>query len=797
VLDADVVEERARSLRDLLHVVRRHWRLAGAWFGITLALALLATLLMPRRYTASTRLQVSRQSPIQLRLQSNVIGVDDGDRSEGASRSFLSTQVAALRSRDLADRVIRRNGLADDPAFLDPARHATRTPALVPATLRPRGFDAAATRSPIRAGGERAVDPDLLDRYLGWLSVRDLPGTSVVEIAFTTPSPTLSASLAAAHARAYVEANADVLRATDAVARGFLGRKIKEARRRVRRAEGALDRFATRHPSIAVDQEHRVEGQRLAELSSLLTKAETTRVSLESRYEFLAGGRADPLVYFLDRPGVQKLRLALLEARAQRAGLDGRLGTNHPRMIELRRLERELANQLRLEVSRGVAAVRSHYDAAREREERLRRKLEQQQRLGTEMSRLGARYELLKNEITTARALHTSLLEQQMATAVNSDLTPTNVRVMERPEVPTRPSRPKVPLSLALGLVGATVVGLGAAFLRDYFDDSFKSPTEVEALLPVRTLGAIPSFGLVRRLAGEDGSDADGGRRPWERWRRRRVADEVVVLHDPSSRVAEAFRTLRTALLFSGPAQPRVIVVTSARPGEGKTVATLNLATSLAQSGARVVLVEADLRHPRCHRVLRVGNARGLSTYLAGETDDLAAVIRRIAPEGLFFLPAGPPRRHPADLLGSRRMVAGLRELAEGFDFVVVDTPPALPVTDPVVLGRMADGVVLVVKGNATPRQLVHRVHERLVQAGAQLLGVIVNDVPRAWAEPYFGGPYYGASADGGDGEGPLAPGMRGRIVHALQRHGERLLSVAWQPWLRVVRLGRGGRPGC
>ncbi len=793
----EFAEEHPRHLRDYLGVVRRHMRLVVTTFFVTLGLAILVTLVIPRRWTASTRLQISRQSPIQLRLQNNVLSVDDTDHTERGALSFLATQVTALKSRDLAERVIRRHALDENPAFLDPGRDTESKLPGVPATVRPRGLDATVPIRPDASTGLETMDPELLDRYLKYLTVRDVSGTDAIEVSFVTPSPVLSAFLVAAHTQAYLDANTDALKATDSVARGFLDRKIGESRKNLKRAEEALNRFASEHPDVAVDQEHQIGGQRVEELSSLLTKAESDRVSLESRYEFLTSPNADPLAYFLDRPGVEKLRLALLDVQAQRAGLNERLGENHPRMVELRRLESELSGQLHAEVSRGVAGVRAHYNAAHQREDRLRRKLEQQQQVGTELNRVGARYALLKNDVDTARALNTSLREQQIATAVNSDLTPTNVRVLERAEVPEKPSRPKIPLNLALGVAAGLVFSVGAAFARDYFDQSIKSAADVESLLQVPTLATIPNFALARRLIGDAPAEANGNGIAHK-------VDDLVVLHEPGSQVAEAFRNMRTALLFSKGRRPKVVLVTSARAAEGKTVASLNLATTLAEADSRVLLVEADLRHPRCHRMLGVPNIPGLSTFLAGQTDDLDSLVRPLDPPGLFFLASGPVPRNPAELLGSPRMRAALRDLRRRYDFVVLDTPPALPVTDAVVLGRLADGVVLVIKGNVTPRELVRRAHDRLVQAGARFLGVLANNVTLAWGEPYFGDAYYYGYRARPDGDRPddhngdeggsrIAAAFR-HYRHVAGGSAGRARDVSTE-WVRgVFRLARGGR---
>src|SRR5213078_2610434 len=267
-----------------------------------------------------------------------------------------------------------------------------------------------------------------------------------------------------------------------------------------------------------------------------------------------------------------------------------------------------------------------------------------------------------------------------------------NVRVIERAEVPRRPSKPNVPLNLVLGALAGLVLAVGAAFACEYFDQSVKSPQEVEELLLLPTLATIPNFDQARRgtarglqalrlLASSngDGAAASNGEGTTERLD---GLGELVVVQEPWSQVAEAFRSLRTAVLFTARgAPPKVVVVTSAVAAEGKTVGSLNLATALAEAGSRVLLLEADLRHPRCHRTLGVEVDRGLSNVLAGQ-EELESVIHALEAPPLFFVPAGSLPRNPADLVSSPRMRQALEYLRSQYDFVIIDTPPVLPVTD-------------------------------------------------------------------------------------------------------------------
>jgi len=216
------------------------------------------------------------------------------------------------------------------------------------------------------------------------------------------------------------------------------------------------------------------------------------------------------------------------------------------------------------------------------------------------------------------------------------------------------------------------------------------------------------------------------------------------VTDEPRSVVAEAFRTLRTAVLFSSPGQaPKLILVTSATASEGKTVNCLNLAAALAESGSRVLLVDVDLRHPSCHRVLAQDNTRGLSNYLAGQVP-LADIVHPLDSPRLTFIPAGPTPPNPAELVGSARMGELITLARDQFDFILLDSPPVTPVSDALVLARASDGVVLVVKGQDTPKDLVRRARDQLVLAGANLLGTVVNNVGPAWGEFRFYQRYYG-----------------------------------------------------
>jgi capsular exopolysaccharide synthesis family protein len=268
----------------------------------------------------------------------------------------------------------------------------------------------------------------------------------------------------------------------------------------------------------------------------------------------------------------------------------------------------------------------------------------------------------------------------------------------------------------------------------EYFDSSVKSSEDVETLLNLPTLAIIPSI-ASEKGARRGGVPATAGNRQ----------ADLIVHREPRSLVAEAFRSLRTAVLFSTPDQsPRVILLTSAGQGEGKTMTSLNLATTLAAAGSQVLLVDADLRRPSVHRAFGLPNDDGLSKYLAG-LSTLEGVTHASEVPNLAVVPAGPTPPNPAELVGSTRMSELLIRLRDEYDYVIVDSPPTLPVTDAVLLSREVDGVLLVVKGHDTPREVVRRARDQLGQAGAHLLGALINNVNTGWGGEYYYKRYYGA----------------------------------------------------
>ena len=330
-IEGEFREVPPRRLRDHLRVVWKHRRLAAACFAGSVATALIITLLTPKTYSAAAQIQVGRTSPIKLQLKDNVLDLDETERILNGTSSFLSTQVEALRSRDVAERAIRAFHLAENPAFTESDRSGAAlaaAPIALPSVLYPRGMEPIEPgNAEVRPPSSAPVDPKMLDRYMGYLTIGDVRGTDLIEVRFTAPDPALAALLTAAHIQAYLGSIKETQITTDSAAKGFLATQLDESRQRLERAEAALSRFADEHPDVATNQEDQLVARQMNLMAMQLSEAEGKRAKAQSQVEFLTKAKREPLEHVLaGNDAIPKLRLTLLDIQSQQASLKQRLG---------------------------------------------------------------------------------------------------------------------------------------------------------------------------------------------------------------------------------------------------------------------------------------------------------------------------------------------------------------------------------------------------------------------------------------------------------------------------------------
>lgn len=703
-------------------ILRRRRRLLLVSLAAGLIGAALLYVMSPKQYRASTLLLVERKTPALL-----AAGVSVDVDSWADAQTFYPTQYRLLQSRGLAERVVRNLNLAADPTF-NPSRNG---PFASTASLDDEQVLAALARR-LQAG----------------LEVKPLRDTRLVEISFTAPNPELAARIANGVAEAYIDWGVETRFASVGRASSFLASQIEALKREIQEKEAQLQAYSRRTDIVALDPNSNVTLQRLEGLNKDYVEAVSQRIQKEARYKELMSSQEEAVADLVSGGLVGQLRAEQLKLERDYATKLNTFKPDWPAMQELKaRIDKgrqHLENLIQETVSNAREQAKAEYQAALRREQSLAQELAKQKAEAMQLNSVAVEYNNLKVEVSTRRSLLDELLRKQAETEVSSRLgnsRESNILVVDRALPPASAFRPSLKRNLALGGALGLFLGIGLVFFAEYLDRRVKSPEEVDRLVGLPLLATIPD------VSSDGGYTAYGYGSKQPKVGASSPADDKFIelvphLH-PKLATAEAYRTLRTALLLSSAGGLRSVVISSAVAGEGKTVTAANLAVVLAQLGREVVLVDGDLRRSRQHQIFAVSNRFGLANYLAGDAPVENIIFPTRIPK-LALVPAGPHPPNPAELLSSALMSDLLTILQQRFQFVVVDTPPVLPVTDASIVSAHCGGLVLCVGANQVLREELRSCWERLQIAGVRVLGVVVNRF-RPERSRYGYGSYYAA----------------------------------------------------
>ncbi len=707
---------REPHLYDYLLILRKHQWLILSFLLAVVTFVSIATFRMKPIYVANAKLEIDRESTNILPFS----GADPYD-FEMDLDNYIETQSRVLTSETMALQTIRNNNLAANPEFSG-------------------GGDSGA----IAAGSLKNQKlPPEIGAFLSSLSVKRIPNTRLVEVTFESTSPQLAAELLNAHLENYIQQNYSSRYKETADASKWLQSELDELSVKVRRSEDARIEYERNNQIWAVDDKNdknNVTTERLSDLNKQLTDAQSDSLKKQALYEFAKAGDLDAVPQLRDNSVLQGLQTKRADLSIQYSDAVNQYGPNFPKVQRLQEQMKAVDEQIVRERKGIIAQLESDYREAKQHEELLSKALDEQKGEVSVMSGKMIQYNILKREAEANKALYDSLQTKLKEAQISSGLKSSNIRIVDPAMIPSTPSRPAKARNIALAFLVGLVGGIGLALLREYLDNTVKTPDDVETLIGLPSLAVVPTFADAEGVATRSGffktasSNGHGNR------------IELVAQHLPKSQMSEAFRALRTALLLSqADHPPQVILVTSALPREGKTTAAANLAVTLAQLGDKTVLVDADLRKPGVGRLLNLGTAKypGLSSYLAGvSTLDVVTVPHPVIPN-LAAIPTGPLPPNPADLLSSRRLVEAIAELRKKYKFVVIDSPPVMAATDAVILSVQTDGVVLVVRSGETPKEAFTRARELLVSVKAHMLGVVLNAVDSRAPDYYYSYRYY------------------------------------------------------
>src|SRR5579859_3164632 len=721
-------------LYDYLLILRKHQWLILSFMLAVVTITAIGTFRTQPVYVATTRIEIDRENSNILPFQ----GTDSYDYAVDLE-NYIETQSKILTSETLALQTLRSAALSGQTDFASDlsASDALNTGSL--ANMKP---------------------PPELGAFLGALSVKRVPTSRLLDVSFESTNPLLAAQTVNTHIKNFIEQNFQSRYEATTRASTWLTDQLNDWKIRVEKSENARITYERQNQIWALDgDKQNVTTQRLADLNKELTEAQSERMRKQSLFEYAKAGEIDSVPQIRDNPAVQDLLRKRAEVNSQYTDALNQYGPNFPKVQRLQSQLKELDAAADKEKKGVLVRLESEYREVRQREELLSQALEQQKAQVNQMSERMVQYSILKREAEANKALYDGLLTKLKEAGISAGLRSSNIRVVDPAMIPTYPARPaktrNITLAFLIGLVG----GIGLALVREYMDNTVKSPDDVETLSRLPSLAVVPAFSP---LNGNGKSSSKLLKGVSSNGHEKRI--ELVAQHLPKSQMSEAFRALRTALLLSqADHPPQIILVTSALPREGKTTAAANLAVTLAQLGDRTLLVDADLRKPGIGRMLNLagGKYAGLSSYLAGvSTLDLVTVPHPSIPN-LSAIPTGPLPPNPADLLSSNKLVEAIAELRKKFKFIVIDSPPIMAATDAVIVSVQTDGVLLVVRSGETPKEAFTRTRDLLNSVKCHILGVVLNAVDSSAPDYYYSYRYYPYSYGYGPQEAADVPHMR------------------------------------
>jgi len=678
------------NIGDLIGILRRNWIPVAVIVALALIAGLVTTLLATKIYRAAASVQIEQttQKIVDTDSVEPITSIADANR-------FLNTQMSILQSRGLAVRTAERMKLFDNPNFLVAMGVKVDT-------SQPNTPDAIRQRREMVIGLLR-----------GNINVALPTNSRVAALSFDSPDPRLSAQVANGFADAYVTGNLERKFDTSAYARDYLSGQLAEQKQRLEDSERAMIAYAREADLIAVgggggggsDEKagppQSLTTSALVDLNSAYSQARAERIKAEQKWQAAQSSPLMSLPEVINNPAIQSLVGQRAQLRSELSQQSRRHKADHPEIIQLKSQVAELDAQIVRQAGDIKGSIREGFDLAAKQEASFDTTVGQLRSTALEEQSRTVRLNILQREVDTNRTLYDGLLQRFKELSATAGVESNNVSIIDRAEPAFRPIKPRPFVNMAIAL--AFGLGLAALFVfaRENLDDAIRTPDDVQRMLNVPALGAIP---LLK--AGEN---------PYEE------------ISNPRSAMAEAYQSVRTALeLSTAHGVPRSLVFTSSRPSEGKSTSATATAQNLARTGKKALLVDADLRLPSLHKFLGLKNNAGFVSLLTGQKT-VAEVSQAGGIEGFDFISSGPLPPAPAELLSEGSLKRFLADALSLYDVVIIDAPPVMGFADSPLIAAVTEGTVFVVEADVAHRGAARTAIKRLVSGRASLVGAILT----------------------------------------------------------------------
>jgi capsular exopolysaccharide synthesis family protein len=716
------VEPQTGSALDYWRILCRR-KLALILCGaIGLAGGVAFTLLQTPMYRAKTALEIQENKDDA--FASRLLNPVAEQPAQTDPLTDIQTQIRLLQSKTLIERaLIKVNGSLPEEGQSQPAEAASPWLRLLPTK-------------------ENSHD-SLLEKTEKHLKVSQSGQTRVVEVSFDASDPVMASRFANALTAEFIEQNLQARWEMNRRTTDWLVGQLDDLRSKLRHSEDALQAYARQKGLIYTGEKQSVSEEKLRELQMELSKAQADRVEKQSRAEIAHSATSATVPEVLNDSNLRAIESNLTELHRQEAELGVTFKPDYAKAKRLRAEIEALESTLNAKRTQIVSRVDNELQESQRREQLLTTAYAKQTRSVIDDSEKSIQYDMLKHEVDSNREVYQAMLQRVKESSIASAMKATNVRVLDAAKPPARPYKPTLPFNGGAGIACGFLMGAAVILVRTRTNANVQEPGDAALLLGIPELGVIPAAEIDRKqlspvqplLLGEKLLEAPGAK--------------TLASPDNSPVLADSFRSVLASILFAGAKnRQRVLVVTSANPGEGKTTTVTNLATTLANMNRRVLLIDGDIRSPRLHSMFGLDNSVGLTNVLQNialqEKPKIDGVIQETSIPNLHILTSGPAVQAGADLLFSASMPALIARYREEYSMVLIDTPPMLLMPDARVLARVADGVVLIARSGRTGRDAIQAAYRRFVEDNTSVVGVVLND----WNAKMSPNNYYGGYAN-------------------------------------------------
>jgi len=728
------MEEKEIHLRDYLSTLNKRKTTVFTIFFLVFILAVIRTYTATPMYRAATKVMIEKNAGGDLASAYRYSGYDP---------EFLETQYQLIKSAAVVKKVVKKLGpdqvydalfekesnengydfFADAKKWLKDLlaslKHMMGIEELRPSdkgSFSPKQYAVPLTKA-----------EQIENLIKGGLQTQPVANSRVVEISFWSDNPAVAMRVVNSVANAYINELLDMQMEMTGNSISWMKEKSDLQRQKLEESEKALHEYKKKYDIVTIENRLAVLPERLSELSRSLTAAETRRKELSAEYNQVKNTDPDLLETIPaigDNSSIEAINQKVLMAEQKISELSKKYGYKHPKMISAKNELNSLKAKKKTELAKAVETVRSEYQLARSKEQDLKTRLEQSKFQAAQVGEQSIQLGILQRKVDTNRYLYDALIKSMKEKGITEKSQSVNVWVIEKAQLPGFPSKPRTQRDILLGVVIGLFCGIGLAFFLEYFDNTVKTPEDIEEKFDIPVIAAIDLHKDKKTTLLEN------------------------ILNEPSSLGAETFKGLRTSVfLSSADRPPKSLLVTSMIPGEGKSSISACLSISIARAEKKVLLIDSDMRRPSQHKHFDVKNDTGLSSVLAGlSSPELQSPIQELS-KTFFFLPSGPVPPNPSELLSSEKFKQLVTAFSKKFDMIIFDAPPMASVTDPIILSQNSDATIIVSWTGKVTYDMLNKGLKQLETASAPVAGIVLNRFSARKTGYYYNyGDYYYSS---------------------------------------------------